>query len=94
MSCTWEIQLSLDENQEKTNSKSVELHEYNMFFSYKKLLFGLGNYVWNEKWPSFIIPSLIWKLSIVTPFEPNKFPSISRPRITPTLGAKEKKDIL
>ena len=30
-----------------------------IFFSYKELLFSSGNYVWDEKLPSFIILSLI-----------------------------------
>ena len=59
----------------------------------KELLFSLGNYVWDEKWPSFIIPSLIWKLSIVTPFEPDKFSSISRSRITLHTGGQRQREI-
>ena len=63
------------------------LHKHHSFFSYKELLFSLGNYVWDEKWPFFIIPSLTWKLSIVTPFEPDEVPSLSRPKITLHTGA-------
>ena len=65
----------------------------NHSFSCKDSLFSLGNYVWDEKWPSFIIPSLIWKLSIVTPFEPDKFLSISRPKITLHTGGQRQREI-
>ena len=55
------IRLSLNENQE--NQKCVEnnekLYKHKSFFSCKESLFSLGNYVWNEKWPSFIILSLM-----------------------------------
>ena len=50
-----------------------KLHKHKSLFSYKELLFSLGNYVWDEKRPSFIIPSLIEKLSDSLPFEPNNF---------------------
>ena len=68
MLCTWKIWLN--ENQEKMlkNCKNT-----NHFFSYKELFVSLGNCVWNEKWSSFIIPSLIEKLSIITPFKPDNF---------------------
>ena len=35
----------------------------------------------------------IEKLSIVTPFEPDKFPSISRPRITPHMRGQKRREI-
>ena len=35
----------------------------------------------------------IEKLSIVTPFEPDKFPSISRPRITLHIGGQRRREI-
>ena len=87
ISCTWEIWLSPNKNQEsqiqKLKKMTRKLHKHKSFFSCKELLFSLDNYVWDEKWPSFITPSLISKLSIVTLFEPDKFPSLSRPKITP-----------
>ena len=45
----------------KSNSKNVlkKLHKNKSFVSCKELLFSLGNYVWDEKWPSFIILSMI-----------------------------------
>ena len=49
------------------------IHTNHFFSSYKESLFSLGDYVWDEKWPSFITPSLIEKLSIVTPFELDNF---------------------
>ena len=65
-----------------------KLHEHKSFFSYKESLFSLGNYVWDEKWPSFIIPPLIWKLSIVTPFELDKFHLYPNQGSPSTLGGK------
>ena len=63
MSCTWKIRLILNKNQESEKEmlkKMMEkLHKYKSFFSCKELLFSLGNCVWNEKWPSFTIPSLM-----------------------------------
>ena len=62
------------ESRKKNVEKMMKkLHKHKSFFSCKESLFSLGNYVWDEKWPSFIIPSLIEKLSIVTPFEPDNF---------------------
>ena len=62
MSCTWRIRLILRKNQE---AKKEMLRKWwkncknckntNNFFFCKELLFSLGNCVWNEKWPSFII---------------------------------------
>ena len=71
------IRLSLNKNQE--SKKNVEkmmkncIHMNHFFSSCKESLFSLGNYVWDEKLPSFIIPSLMEKLSIVTLFEPDNF---------------------
>ena len=62
MPCTWKIQLSLDKNQEAKKSwenDEKELYKHKSFFSCKELLFSLSNYIWDEKWPSFTIPSLI-----------------------------------
>ena len=65
MSCTWKIRLNLNENhesqiQEKMWEKMTKkLHKHKSFFSCKELLFSLGNCVWNEKWSSFTIPSLM-----------------------------------
>ena len=82
MSYTWKFWLSLNENQEKNVDKMMKnCKNTNHFFSCKELLFNLGNCVWNEKWPSFIILHWCRKLSIVTPFEPDDFLSITRPRI-------------
>ena len=39
-----------------------KLHKHKSFFFYKELLFSLGNCVWNEKWPSFTILSLMKKI--------------------------------
>ena len=79
MSCTWKIRLSLNKNQESRILKKILKNEkIAIFLSCKDLLFSLGNYVWDEK------------LSIVTPFEPDKFPFTSRPRITLHIGGKGK----
>ena len=61
MSCTWKIQLSPNENQESQIQKNVLKNDEKteIFFSCKDSLFSLGNYVWDEKWPSFNILSLI-----------------------------------
>ena len=64
MPCTWKIRLSLNENQEckkKCKKNDEKSHKHKSFFSRKESLFSLGNYVWDEKWPSFIILSLIKK---------------------------------
>ena len=61
-SCTWKIWLSLNKNQEAKKcweNDEKELYKHKSFFSYKELLFSLGNYIWDEKWPSFTIPSLM-----------------------------------
>ena len=62
VSCTWKFELSLNENQE--SQKNVEkmmknCKNTNHSFFCKGLLLSLGNCVWNEKWPSFTIPSLM-----------------------------------
>ena len=90
MSCTWKFWLSLNENQECQKKGDKKSHKHKSFPSCKESPFSLGNYAWDEKWPSFIIPSLIKNLSIVTPFEPDKFPSISRSRTTLHIGGKGK----
>ena len=62
ISCTWKIRLSLNENREaKKNVEKMmkKMHKHKLFFSCKELLFSLGNYIWGEKWPSFIILPLI-----------------------------------
>ena len=62
MSCTWKIWLSPNENQESQIQKKMcwkNDEKLQSYFSYKDSLFSLGNYVWDEKWPSFIILSLI-----------------------------------
>ena len=86
------IRLSLNKNQEGRKKMLKKMMKNcintNHFFPCKESLFSLGNYVWDEKWSSFIIPSLIWKLSIVTPFEPNKFLLIPWPRITLHTGGQ------
>ena len=54
------IRLSLNKNQEKKWWENDEkLHEHKSSFSCKELFFSLGNHIWNEKWPSFTIPSLM-----------------------------------
>ena len=50
----WESRRS--KNAKKNDEKS---HKHKSFPSCKESLFNLGNYVWDEKWPSFIILSLI-----------------------------------
>ena len=45
-------------NKRKPSSKKMQKN-INHFFSCKELLFSLGNYIWNEKWPSFTVPSLM-----------------------------------
>ena len=77
MSCTWKIRSGLNKNQESKKKCwkkwwKLDTHE-SLFSSCKESLFSLGDYVWDEKWPSFITPSLIEKLSIVIPFEPDNF---------------------
>ena len=63
---------SKQESRKQKNDEKLHTHE-SFFSSCKESLFSLGNYVWNEKLSSFIIPSLIEKLSIVTLFEPDNF---------------------
>ena len=43
----------------KPNSKKFKKMKNCYLFPRQELLFSLGNYVWDEKWSSFIIPSLI-----------------------------------
>ena len=63
MSCTWKIWV---ESKWKSRIKKKMLKKWwknckntNHSFSCKDLLFSLGNYIWNEKWPSFTILSLM-----------------------------------
>ena len=75
MSCTWKIRLSLNENQE--SRKNIEkmtkkLQKHKSFFSSKESLFSLGNYVWDEKWSSFIIPPLCKTLVFVKSYMASK----------------------
>ena len=65
-----------------------KLHKHKSFFSCKDLLFNLGNRVWNEKWPSFIIPSLIKKFINSLPFEPDNFLLYLNQGSTSTPGGK------
>ena len=59
----------------RPNSKNVEknCNKHNSFFSYKELLFSLADYVWDEKWQSFIIPSRIENYLIVSPLSLRNF---------------------
>ena len=96
MSCTWKIRLSLNKNQEEKNVEKImkKLQIHKSFFSCKELLFSLGDCVWNEKWPSFIILHWCRKLSDSLPFEPDNFLQKPDQGSLPTLGSKGKKDIL
>ena len=71
MSCTWKIRLSLNENQESQIQKMCWKTAI-IFFSYKDSLFGLGNYVWDKKWSSYIIPPLCKTLVFVKSYMASK----------------------
>ena len=92
MSCIWKIRLSPNKNQESQIQKMCwkKLHKHKSFVSCKELLFSLGNYVWDEKWPYFIILSLIWKLSIVTLLSLINFLLYPNQESPSTLGGKGK----
>ena len=90
---------NLIKSKRESRKKNVEkmmkkLHKHKSFFSYKELLFNLGNYVWDEKWPSFITLSLIEKLSIITPFEPDNFSFNNPTKDHPLYWGAKKKDFL
>ena len=51
MSCTWKIRLSLNKNQEAKFKKNLKKMKNCNLFPLRELLFSLGNYVWDEKWP-------------------------------------------
>ena len=60
MSCTWKIRFDSKWKSKKPKKCWKEkLHKHKSLFSCKESLFSSGDYVWDEKWPFFIIPSLI-----------------------------------
>ena len=66
----------------------------NHFSSCKELLFSLGDCVWNEKWPSFIILHWYRKLSDSLPFEPDNFSFNNPTEDHPHTGGQKEKGTL